>query len=163
MAIGWRGHVSLHIRGNTVQNQNKSNFPKSETNKEWSKSRWGKIRNKVSITYLFSPIPLFVPLWPVPTSVTPISISCMPILFFTIDKSEVYYKQNTQTGCSENIARFECKNKILNAEPYPDKRTTAGFNRCKFWSQLFSSGNLSHLYWKLQIKPLQIKVLSNVF
>ena len=39
-AIGWRVHVTLYIRGRTtVQNHNINNFPKSQTNTEWSESR----------------------------------------------------------------------------------------------------------------------------
>ena len=34
-----QGHEDLHMRGSPRQNQNKNNFPKSETNTEWAKSR----------------------------------------------------------------------------------------------------------------------------
>ena len=40
LAIGWQGQVTQHMRASTVQNQNKNSSPKSETNTEWSKSRW---------------------------------------------------------------------------------------------------------------------------
>ena len=39
LAIGGRGHVTPHMRGSTVHNQNKINSSESETNIEWSKSR----------------------------------------------------------------------------------------------------------------------------
>ena len=39
LAIGGRGHVTPHMRGSTVHNQNKNNSSESETNTEWSKSK----------------------------------------------------------------------------------------------------------------------------
>ena len=40
LVMGGRGHVTPHMTGSTVHNQNKNNSAESETNKEWSKSWW---------------------------------------------------------------------------------------------------------------------------
>ena len=40
LANGGRGHGTQHMRGSTVHKQNKNNSLESETNTEWSKSRW---------------------------------------------------------------------------------------------------------------------------
>ena len=47
LAIGGQGHVTQHMRGSTVHNQNKNKSRKSETNTELSKSRWCIARKMV--------------------------------------------------------------------------------------------------------------------
>ena len=55
LAICWRAHVNLHMRGSTVQNQNKNNSAKSETNTEWSKSRWWGVIGNLDFQWYFLP------------------------------------------------------------------------------------------------------------